>query len=88
MPREVGLKISEVLGYGHMSQVFPLGNIREFRDHLDHDFPFLFMLHLDRDGLIVSGPKVLDEEVPYWPGNTPTMPACPGGTLDAVLLQG
>jgi hypothetical protein len=88
MLREVCLKISEVLGHGRMSPVFPLGNIREVRDHLDSDFPFLFTLHLGTDGLKVSGLKFLDREIGLWPRNTPSMPAGPGGTLNAVLLRG
>ena len=88
MLREVHLKILEVLGHGSMSPVFPLGSIREVGDHLDSDPPFLFALHLGSDGLKVSGLKFLDREIVCQPRNTPTMLAGPGGTLNAVLLQG
>ena len=88
MLREVCLKISEVLGHRGMSPVFPLRNIREVGDHLDSDPAFLFALHLGTDGPEVSGPKFLDGEIFRRPRNTPMMPAGPGGTLNAVLLQG
>jgi len=71
-----------------MSLVFPLRNIREVRDHLDSNLPFLFTLHLGTDGLKVSGLKFLDGEISRRPRNVPTMPSGPSGTLNAVLLWG
>ena len=88
MLREIRLKISEVLGHGSMSPVFPLRNVREVRDHLDGDLPFLFALHLGMDGLKVAGPAFLDREIVRRSWNTPMILAGPHGTLDAVPLWG
>ena len=85
---EKHLKILEVLGHGILSNIFPLGNVREFRYHPTSDFPFLLTFHLGTDGLKVPGPQVLDREELGRPWYTAPVVTRPCGTMYAVLLRG
>jgi hypothetical protein len=85
MLRQICLEIPEVLGLTDMCLV--LGYVREVRNVLDGDLPFLLMLNLGTNGFTMLLSEHLHIEAGFLPTELPSMAVGTGSTLNAVLLR-